>query len=110
MKLTGTLTGAQRRAAVIDGAVFAEGAFVRPGGGAQAIANGSTASATATATAAQTASNAGASSSQRVEFRLARVEHRSAVLQRNGKSYTLVMELPNVSGTDFEVLAPQTPN
>ncbi|MEX2185271.1 MAG: hypothetical protein WD875_00690 [Pirellulales bacterium] len=106
MKLTGTIIGAKRRAAVIDGTVVAEGAPVSPGGASPTDAAGSA------ATTAATAKPAGGASSQspRIVFRLTRVEARSATLQRSGKSYKLVIESPDVSGTEFVVLAPQAPN
>lgn len=83
MKLTGTIVGSHGRAAVIDGRIVAEGALVAP-------------SAT---------QKAGASSP--TVFRVERVEPRVAILCREGKSYKLVIDPPNVNGTDIAKLAPQ---
>jgi hypothetical protein len=90
MKLTGTVVGSQSGAAVIDGNVFAVGAMVAAGGK-------STAKSTESSAAPRT---------QPVAFRLARVEPQAAFLERHGKSYKLVIETPDVAGTDFAVLSP----
>ncbi len=90
MKLTGTIVGGQRRAAVIDGKVVVEGAMV--------------------ASSDPTQVNAADASASRIAFRLSRVESRWAVLERNGASYKLVIETPNVVGTDFAAVAPISPN
>jgi hypothetical protein len=90
MKLTGTVVGLQSCAAVIDGNVFAVGATV---------------AASAKSSAKSTETSA-AQRAQPVAFRLARVEPQAAFLERNGKSYKLVIEVPDVTGTDFAVLSP----
>ena len=101
MKLTGTIIGPRRRAAVIDGKVVAEGMPVVSGG----------ASSNDAAAAPEKANNQPATLKQpKFTFRLARVAEQSVVLERNGKSYELAIELPKVTGVDIAAIEPKTPN
>jgi hypothetical protein len=94
MKLTGTIVGSGRRAAVIDGKVVPEGAMV--------IGGGTTSSATTPSTGnSKNKPKATTAKTVRVAFKLVRVDAQSVILERDKKPFTLTIEQPPRSGIEF---------
>jgi hypothetical protein len=98
MKLTGTIVGSGRRAAVIDGKVVPEGAMVIGGGAAPT-------STTASGGSSKYNTKAPPAKAVRIAFKLVRVEAQSVILERDKKPFTLTIEQPERSGIEF---APMT--
>lgn len=94
MKLTGTIIGDRRRAAVIDGRIVPEGATVIGGGTTSSAA-------TASGGGSKNKTKAPPGKAARVAFKLVRVEAQSVILERDKKPFKLTIEQPERSGIEF---------